>query len=144
MHDDTSGEAGRITLMAMAQPWHCDVMGHMNTRHYAAVFDDASFQMLEGLTAGQPPRPDLGWADVRHEVDFRQEAPAGTPLTVRSRIERVGRSSILSRHAMRHSHLGHLLAEALMVTVRFDLNARAAVALEPAVRQAAEAWQRET
>lgn len=139
MDKDAAPGRGRITLMAMAHPWHCDVMGHMNTRHYAAFFDDASYQVLEALTAGAATG--RGWADVRHEFDFRHEAPAGTPLTVRSRIERIGTTSVATRHAMWHSHRALLLAEAMIVSVRFDLTARAAVALEPEVRRAAEAWQ---
>ena len=28
---------------AVAHPWLCDIMGHMTTRHYTAIFDDASY-----------------------------------------------------------------------------------------------------
>ena len=30
-------------------PWLCDSMGHMTTRHYTAMFDDASYHMFAAL-----------------------------------------------------------------------------------------------
>ena len=30
----------------VAHPWMCDVLGHMTTRHYIAMFDDAAYHML--------------------------------------------------------------------------------------------------
>ena len=30
----------------VAHPWLADVMGHMTTRHYVAMFDDASYHFL--------------------------------------------------------------------------------------------------
>ena len=37
------------TYRGVVFPWHCDQLGHMNVRHYVAMFDDASFHLL---TAG--------------------------------------------------------------------------------------------
>jgi len=30
----------------VAHPWMCDILGHMTTRHYVAMFDDAAYHML--------------------------------------------------------------------------------------------------
>ena len=30
----------------IVHPWLCDVMGHMNVRHYMGMFEDASYQLL--------------------------------------------------------------------------------------------------
>jgi len=34
----------------IVHPWLCDVMGHMNVRHYIGMFDDASYQLLADAT----------------------------------------------------------------------------------------------
>lgn len=58
-----------LTCLSVVHPWHCDDMGHMNVRHYAAMFDDASFHLL-GIIAGDGRG--LGWADIR----LRNRLPA--------------------------------------------------------------------
>ena len=37
------------TFRGVAAPWLCDAMGHMNTRHDAAMFDDALLHSLVKL-----------------------------------------------------------------------------------------------
>ena len=44
---------GIETWRGMAHPWNCDTMGHMNTRFYAAIYDDASFHFLMRYEACQ-------------------------------------------------------------------------------------------
>ena len=54
-----------------AHPEFCDVMGHMNIRHYMAMFDESSFQFLFqvfGWSGNQDSSAGIGWADVRHLV----------------------------------------------------------------------------
>ncbi len=126
-----------VTYVGVAHPWMCDSMGHMNVRHYMAMFDDASFQLL-GKLAVIEKNKSIGWADVRHEIEYKHETPAGTLLTVRSAVLRVGRSSVTYRHVMAGSVEGELHAEATVTTVRFDLAARKAIELEPHVRQSAD------
>lgn len=127
----------RLTLLGVAHPWHCDAVGHMNVRHYAAMFDDASFQLL-GHLAGSS-NPELGWADVRCETDYRKETRAGTLLSIATEITRLGRSSLTYRHVMTDTVSGDLKAEALVTTIRFDLRARRSVALAGDERARAEA-----
>lgn len=113
-------------------------MGHMNVRHYMAMFDDASFQLLGKLTGVEKDKS-IGWADVRHEIEYRHETPAGTLLTITSRVLKVGRSSVTYKHVMAGSLEGELHAEATVVTVRFDLAARKALELDAETRRRAEA-----
>ena len=35
-----------LVQKSVAHPWMCDVLGHMTTRHYVAMFDDAAYHML--------------------------------------------------------------------------------------------------
>ena len=39
-------DEGIETWRGMAHPWNCDTMGHMNTRFYAAIYDDAHQRYL--------------------------------------------------------------------------------------------------
>jgi acyl-CoA thioester hydrolase len=133
---------GIETYLGIAHPWMCDAMGHLNVRHYVAMFDDASFQLL-GRIAGAGAPPTLGWADVRMEIDYTHETAAGTLLTISSVVEKIGKSSLTYAHEMRGTLDGVLHARMRTVTVRFALDARAKVELEPAARQAATALLRE-
>lgn len=135
---DSAG-AGMVTFIGVAHPWMCDVMGHVNVRHYAAMFDDASFHLLGGVAGEDATNHRLGWADVRCEIDYRQEIPAGALVTIRSHVEKIGTSSLTYRHVLSGSLDGAVHAEARVVSVRFDLVARRKAAIDAALRRSAEA-----
>lgn len=126
----------QCTFVGMAHPWMCDTMGHVNVRHYMGIFDDASYQFLALIAGGQSSER-LGWADVRCELDYRREITAGTALSVYTRLARIGGKSLTYVSRLTGSVDGALRAEAKTITVRFDLVARTAVDLEPALRQRA-------
>lgn len=71
-------------------------MGHMNVRFYAGLFDDASSQFVGTLRGGVAhlSAAQLGWADVRHVVEFLEEVRSGGLLTVSTRVVKIGRSSL--------------------------------------------------
>jgi len=130
-----------VTFVGVAHPWMCDVMGHMNVRHYAAMFDDASFQIL-GHIAGQDgsQASATGWADVRTEIDYRHETRAGSLLTIRSHVVKIGRTSIIFEQVMSGSLDGIVHASSRTTSVRFDLAARVSVALDEPMRGRAAAY----
>lgn len=123
-----------VTFAGVAHPWMCDQMGHMNVRNYVAMFDDASFQLL-GHVAHPDPDNVLGWADVRMEIDYRHETSAGSLLTVRSHVARLGGSSLTYEHVMTGSLDNVVHATARIVSVRFDLAARKKIELSPLERE---------
>lgn len=129
-----------VTLVGVVHPWMCDTMGHVNVRHYAAMFDDASFQLL-GHIAGAEAAGDTskGWADVRTEIDYKHETKPGELITIRSHVVKIGRSSVTFEQVMCGSLDGVMHAKCRTVSVRFDLVARAATALDPDMRRRAEA-----
>jgi acyl-CoA thioesterase FadM len=48
----------------VSHPWQCDIMGHMTTRFYMAMFDDSSYHFLHhvfGWNSAQDPTGKLGW-----------------------------------------------------------------------------------
>jgi len=130
-----------VTFVGVAHPWMCDVMGHMNVRHYAAMFDDASFQLL-GHIAGQDSSQAsaTGWADVRTEIDYRHETRAGSLLTIHSHVVKIGRTSVTFEQVMSGSLEGVVHASSRTTSVRFDLAARASVALDESMRNRAAAY----
>ncbi|WEX91632.1 acyl-CoA thioesterase (plasmid) [Sinorhizobium garamanticum] len=127
------------TMKAVVHPWQCDAMGHMNVRYYTAIFDDASGHLLSAIapTCEQSPTSEIGWADVRHVVDFKEEAKWGQLLNVTSSVTKVGRSSLSFRHVMSGA-AGEIHATMEIVTVMFDLKLRKPVVLPDDFRQAAE------
>ncbi len=131
--------AGLVTFVGVAHPWMCDAMGHVNVRHYTAMFDDASFQLLGRLAV---PDDRLGWADARCEIDYHHEIAAGSVLTIHSYVERLGNSSLTCTHVLTGSVDGTLHAKARIVTVRFDLTTRSKTDLGVSVRTNAEALLR--
>lgn len=126
-----------VTFVGVAHPWMCDAMGHVNVRHYAAMLDDASFQLL-GHIAGDAAAEIDGWADVCCAIEYKHETRAGTLLTVRSHVVRIGRSSLTYRHVMSGSLDEVVRAEAEVTTVRFDLAGRQSRPLAAALRGRAE------
>ena len=134
--------AGIEPYRGVAHPWQCDTMGHMNTRFYSAIYDDASFQFLGRLAPSGPLREaGLGWADVRQLIEYKHEVAAGALLLVRTLLQRLGRTSVAYRHELRDAETDRLHSTSEQVTVLFDLAARAAAPLDEAIHRRAEALQ---
>jgi len=125
---------------AVAHPWLCDIMGHMATRHYAGLFEDASYQLFASFAP--PPADDhaagLGWADVAHEIEYRSEVAAGALLRITGRVAAVGRTSLRSEYRLTGRSSGLLHATLTATTVRFDLQARKASPIDADIRSAIE------
>lgn len=132
-------QRGIVTYAGMAHTWMCDAMGHLNVRHYVAMFDDASFQILGRIAGKEDVDSGLGWADVHMEIDYKHETAVGTLVTVYSHVEKVGTSSLTYLHEMRGTLDDVLHAQMRTVTVRFDLQKRRKIELEDSVKQRAAA-----
>ena len=129
------------TARAVAHPWYCDQMGHMNARHIYAVFDDAGFQLLGILERylDAESASSHGWGDVKVEVDFIHEISTGTLLLVKSGLVAIGNSSVRSQHTM-YSKEGQIVhAKMQATTVYFDLQARKSRPLPESFRSRAAA-----
>ncbi len=117
---------------SVVHPWHCDAMGHMNTRFYAAIFDDASFQVLDTLA---PDKSDgLGWADITWNIVYRNEVKAGTCVRVASKIAALGNKSVSISHSMESIDGQTVFATADMKIARFNLAERVSVAIAAQTR----------
>jgi len=130
-----------VCYKGTAHPWFCDVMGHMNIRHFMAMFDESSYQLLNEVFAwsGNPDNSGgQGWADVKHVIEYQAEVRAGDLLEVRACITKVGTKSIGIRYEMSNSVTNTLAATLECVCVLIDLQSRDAVPLSDVQRKQAE------
>ena len=126
---------------AVAHPWLCDIMGHMTTRHYTAIFDDASylyFYRVFGWSGSDARDDNVGWADVRHEVDYVDEVPAGDLLEVRASLQRLGGKSVTIAYEMYNLSKSSVAATLTSTCVLFDMDARKAVTISDLMKASAE------
>lgn len=129
-----------IVNKAIAQPWECDILGHLTTRFYVAMFDDASYHFLYQVFGFKGNRDDsgrFGWADVRHEIDYLAEVAAGDLLEIRAYLSRIGGKSIKARYEMRNLNQDCIAARMESVSVLFDLDQRKAATIPEDLREKA-------
>jgi acyl-CoA thioester hydrolase len=124
-----------------AHPWFCDVMGHMNIRHFMAMFDESSYQLLFQVF-GWSGNPDnsggQGWADVKHVIEYQAEVRSGDLLEVHACISKVGTKSIGIRYEMSNSVSKDVAATLECICVLIDLESRESVPLSDVQRKQAE------
>lgn len=128
-------------LKAVAHPWQCDVLGHMTTRFYVAMFDDASYHFLHhlfGWIGARDADARLGWADVKHTVEYKREVAAGELLEIRAQLLNVGGKSMTVSYEMIKLDNGETAATLESVVVLFDLKERRAVSIPDNMRTQAQ------
>jgi len=129
-----------VVNKGIAQPWECDVMGHLTTRYYVAMFDDASYHALYelfGWTISGHESKKYGWADVRHVIEYKAEVSAGDVLEIRARLQKVGTKSFTVLYEMHNLGKNEVAATLESVCVYFDLEARCTIALTEEMREQA-------
>lgn len=122
--------------LAVVHPSACDTMGHMTTHRYLALFDDAAYHLLAAL--GEQAIVDgVGWADVKHELEYRSELRAGDAVRIEGRITALGNTSFSSEFLMFRVGETEPAAICRARTVHFDLKARRALPLPQRLRDSA-------
>lgn len=131
---------GIETFRGVVFPWHCDAMGHFSVQHQMPLLDGAVYHLLGefGPLVGMVDGRRLGWADVRHEITYHQELVAGDLIVLRSGLLGFGNSSIRHRTTLARRSDGRACTVMEGVTVRFDLDARKSIPLDPAARAIAQ------
>lgn len=122
------------TFRGVVFPWLCDQQGHLTTSQFMLMFDQASYHLMDAIERGADEPDHLSWADVRHEIDYRQEVSAGMLVLVTSSVVRVGTKSLGHRHVMRSTDRATVYAEMTATTVRFDKQQRAGAVLSENLR----------
>ena len=79
----------------VVMPAHCDHYGHMNVRHYAALFDDAGWHILSraGVSLTDLRARGLGSVVATLTIDFHHEIKAGQLVLITGALTRVGNKS---------------------------------------------------
>jgi acyl-CoA thioester hydrolase len=134
------------TFAGIAHPWLCDAMGHLASRHYLAMFDDASHLLLArlGLSLAEMKETRRGWADVQNTINYTAEVPLGSALEIFSTISRVGEKALTIESEMRAAGSERVHARMSSVVVFFDLDLRKASAISEEIRKRAQGLMSET
>ncbi len=130
-----------MTYRGVVYPAQCDAMGHMNTPFYVAAFDQAMWHLVAefGFRAAWIQERRQGWADVKYVIEFRSELGVGDLFQVESAVERVGKTSLVTRHALLETGTSKVAAEVEMTSVYFNLEKRVSLPIPELIRAAAEA-----
>jgi acyl-CoA thioester hydrolase len=129
------------TFRGVVYPWHCDQMGHLNVQHYVGMYDQASVHLFAafGLSHAHVRETNMGFADVRHVIEYKNELDAGTAVRMESRIAAVGNSSVRHEHRLLDIDSDEVAATFEVVSVYFDLRARKSAPLPQEFRERAVA-----
>ena len=127
-----SGE--REITSFVAHTWFCDHFGHLNVRHYAAAFDDATFVFWSGI--GFRPGPDSPMpVTLEVKTSFRQETQVGSVVRIAAQVSKVGTKSVGLTFTMRDAG-GDVLALCEVVEVFMDPQSRRSCPIPAALREA--------
>ncbi len=129
-----------VVQKGVAHPWMCDVLGHLTTRHYVAMFDDAASHLLYavfGWAGASDVEGKIGWVDVRHVIEYRAEVSAGDVLEIRARLTKIGTKSITNFYEMTNLGKNEMSATLECVCVLFDLQTRESIELSDQLRESA-------
>ncbi len=129
-----------VVNKAVAHPWKCDVIGHLTTRFYVAMFDDASYHFLFtvfGWSGATDETGEIGWVDVRHVIEYQAEVSAGDILEIRASLVKIGSKSITARYEMINLGKDEVAATLECIYVLFDMQARAGLVLSDKLREQA-------
>ncbi len=112
-------------------PAHCDSYGHMNVRHYAGFFDDASWHILgrAGISLSEVRRRGLGTVVATMTIEFHHEITAGQLAFIKGAITRVGTKSFRYELRLYEADSMTHCATQKVVEVCFDTKARKGVPL---------------
>lgn len=115
--------------------WHCDHLGHVNTRQYHAAFDDAVLAFWAKLGS---PGPDGEAMSVTAKMvtEFVSEAQSGTVAEIDVTVERVGGKSVTLVLTMTSVPEGTVLAHTTVSEVFFDPNTRTSAPIPDRIRAA--------
>ena len=125
---------------SVAHPWLCDVLGHMTTRFYLGMFDDASyhfFHVVFGWTGASDDEGKTAWVDARQLIEYQAEVAAGDLLEIRAEMTRIGTKSITVRYERTNLANHGIAATMESIYVLFDLQKRKGIAISDGLREKA-------
>ena len=125
---------------SVAHPWMCDVLGHLTTRFYVGMFDDASYHLLHAVfdwTGGSDEAGKIAWVDARHIIQYQAEVAAGDLLEIHAGLTKIGTKSITAKYEMTNLGNNEIAATFEVIYVLFSLEERKGLALTDELRDKA-------
>lgn len=121
----------------IVMPAHCDTYGHMNVRHYAAMFDDAGWHVLAkaGISLSEVRRRGLGTVMATLTIEFHHEITAGQLALIQGAIAKVGTKSFSYELRLYEADSMTHCATEKAVEVCFDTKERKGVPLPEDMRK---------
>jgi acyl-CoA thioester hydrolase len=122
----------------IVMPAHCDAYGHMNVRHYAAMFDEAGWHILAraGVSLTDLRARGLGSVVASLTIDFHHELTAGQLVVVSGAFTRVGAKSFAYEMRLYEADAMTHCATQKTIEVCFDTARRASAPLPDDVKEA--------
>jgi len=111
----------------------CDPMGHVNNAVYLSYLEAARFAWWRGAF-GPSGLTDHGFIVARVEIDYRRPALPGDRLTVRLRVDAMGRSSFTVAYEILNTRTLEVVAEARSVQVAYDYSTGRTVPMSDELR----------
>lgn len=133
-----AGTARLELLRGVVHPWHHDIFGHMNVRHYAPFFDDATFHLYAALGVGLEAmlaHHGVHIVTAKAETNFIRELKAGDLFIIDGAVTRIGGRSVSFQLRMRHVETGAVHATYDLTEVFFDPQTRRSAPMPEAVRE---------
>lgn len=100
----------------------CDQMGHLTTRIYTALFDEASYELVKAC--GYQVDETQGFVDLELNMKFIAEIREGGEFYIKSGIVKLGNSSFTAMHYMFNATDDSLISTCEEKAVIFDLQKR--------------------
>ncbi|HHX90045.1 MAG TPA: acyl-CoA thioesterase [Paracoccus sp.] len=124
-------------LRGVVHPWHHDIFGHMNVRHYAPFFDDATFHLYSALGVSINEMLDSFGVHIvtaRAETNFLRELKAGDIFLIDGAVTRLGTKSCTHHLRMIHAETGKIHATYDLTEVFFNPQTRRAAPMPAPIR----------
>jgi len=135
---------GRLDLFrGVVHPWHHDHFGHMNVRHYAPFFDDATYHFW--TVVGLPysvmlPEHGVHTVSAQATTNFIQELVAGDLVQIDGAVTRIGGKSVTLHLRMHHADTEKLHATYDLTEVFFNPETRRSATIPEDVRARLETY----
>ncbi|MER8734414.1 thioesterase family protein [Mesorhizobium sp. M1227] len=129
-------ERGILTYCSTISPSQCDGNGHLNVQHFAAIFDSAVgvFYARCGMSWRWMGARSLGTVAAHQATTFLGELCSGDAVECRTRLNRVGKTSLTFEHILVDAETQRVAARLEAVSVLFGLETRTKVPIPDDIR----------
>ncbi len=113
-----------------------DMLGHVNNVNLQHYFDLGKGDYFVRVLRLSPPWITQGWIQKATSTVYEAQSRLAEPLTVRTKLEKIGTKSITLYQELVNPETGELKAYSTSVLVAFDFQAQRSIPLPEAWREA--------